>query len=48
MPATYEIAGAMKYAAAYEDLFHFIFCRMAKYFIISNDYFISSVNEIFH
>ena len=36
----YEIADAMKYAAAYEDLFYFTFCRKVKYFIIRKDYFI--------
>ena len=43
----YEIADAMKYAAAYENLFYFTFCFSRK-FHNPQDYFIFSVRKIFH
>lgn len=41
----YEVAVAMKYALRIKwDLFYFIFCFKAKYFIIHTDYFILRSN----
>ena len=42
----YEIADAMKYAAAYVDLFYFIFCD-SKIFHNPKDYFILRSNISF-
>ena len=43
----YEIADAMKYAAAYENLFYFTFCFSRK-FHNPKDYFIFFARKIFH
>ena len=49
MPAAYEIADAMKYAAAYEEfiLFHFLHQQKISQFTVVN-YFIFFARKIFH
>ena len=44
MPAAYEIADAMKCAAAHRDLFYFTFCRQGRIFHNPKDYFILRSN----